>query len=141
MGCCASIALGAAIQKPKKQIFVFDGDGAVLMQMGALSTIGHYKPKNLVHIVFDNESYDSTGGQPTNSPTVNFQKIALACGYKNTKEIKTKKDLIIMINKFKKERGPNILIIKVKTGSREDLGRPTATPKENKEEFMKFLKK
>ncbi len=139
MGCSASIALGIALQKPKKNVFVFDGDGAVLMQMGTLATIGHYNPKNFYHIVFDNSSYDSTGGQPTVSPSIDFKKIALSCGYKDAEYIETKKDLEKIIKNF--SEGPKMIIIKVNKGARKDLGRPTTTPIENKKAFMEFLKK
>ena len=140
MGCSASIANGIALQKPNKQIFVFDGDGAVIMQMGALATIGYYKAKNLYHVVFDNASYDSTGGQPTVSPTVEFEKIALACGYKSAKTVETKVDLVEAVKEMKSSEGPQMLIIKVNKGARKDLGRPTTTPIENKGAFMEVLK-
>lgn len=140
MGCSASIANGIALQKPEKQVFVFDGDGAVVMQMGALATIGHYKPKNLYHIIFDNNAHDSTGGQPTVSDTLNFEQIALACGYKAAKTVEKKADLEEAIKKMKSSNGPQMLIVKVNKGARKDLGRPTTTPIENKEGFMGFLK-
>lgn len=139
MGCSASIANGIALSKPNKQVFVFDGDGAVLMQMGALATIGYYNSKNLYHIVFDNHSYDSTGGQPTVSLIVEFEKVALACGYKTSKSVEKKSDLIKAVKEMKSSEGPAMLIIKVNKGSRGDLGRPTTTPIENKESFMKTL--
>ncbi len=141
MGCCISIANGIALQKPQKPVFVFDGDGAVLMQMGALATIGHYGAKKLYHIVFDNGSYDSTGGQPTVSTTVDFGKVALACGYKSAKIVEKKADLEKEIKKVKDLEGPQMLIVKVNKGARKDLGRPTSTPIENKQEFMKVLRK
>ena len=139
MGCSASIANGIALQKPNKQVFVFDGDGAVLMQMGSLATIGNYKAKNFYHIVFDNGAYDSTGGQPTVSPTVNLENVALACGYKSAKTVETKADLQATIKEMKSSEGPQMLIIKVNKGARKDLGRPTKTPVENKGAFMKKL--
>jgi len=139
MGCSASIALGIALQKKDKQVVVFDGDGAVIMQMGALATIGHYQPKNLMHIVFDNSTYDSTGGQPTVSTTVDFQKIALANGYKNSQIVSGKNELIKEIKNIQESEGPNMLIVKVNKGARKDLGRPTSTPIENKDSFMKFV--
>ena len=139
MGCSVSIANGIALQKPSKQVFVFDGDGAVLMQMGALATVGHYKSKNLYHIVFDNASYDSTGGQPTVSPDVDFGRIALACGYKSAKTIEAKTELENSVKEIKSSEGPQMLIIKVNKGARKDLGRPTYSPIENKENFMKTL--
>ena len=141
MGCSVSIANSIALQKPSKGVFVFDGDGAVLMQMGALSTVGHYKPKNLYHIVFDNASYDSTGGQPTVSPDVDFGKVALACGYKSAKTVEEKAELENAVKEIKSSEGPQMLIIKVNKGARKDLGRPTYTPIENKEAFMESLKK
>lgn len=140
MGCAASIAFGIAIQKPEKKIFVFDGDAAVIMQMGALATIGHYKPANFYHILFDNMAHDSTGGQRTVSDTVDFGKVALACGYKNVIKVQTKTDLKKAIEKMKLLKGPQMLIIRVSKGARENLGRPTTTPLENKESFMKVLR-
>jgi len=140
MGCSASIANAIALQKTNRKVFVFDGDGAVIMQMGALATIGHYKAKNLYHIIFDNEAHDSTGGQPTVSSTVNFEKIALACGYKGAKTVKTKVELEKAIKEMRASEGPQMMVIKVNKGARKDLGRPTTTPIENKEGFMEFLK-
>jgi len=141
MGCAASIANGIALQKSNKQIFVFDGDGAVLMQMGALATIGHYKQRNLYHVVFDNASHDSTGGQPTVSPTVEFDKVALACGYKAAKTIERKADLTDALKEMKASEGPQMLIVKVNKGARKDLGRPTTKPIDNKKAFMEVLRK
>jgi phosphonopyruvate decarboxylase len=139
MGCSASIANGIALQKPGKNIFIFDGDGAIIMQMGSLATIGSYKSKNLYHIIFDNSSYDSTGGQPSNSSHLSFEEIALSCGYKATQTIKTKEELVYSIRKLKEKKGPQLLVIKVNKGARKDLGRPTTTPIENKKTFMDFL--
>ena len=139
MGCSASIAAEVALQKPRKKVYCFDGDGAVLMQLGALSTIGNYKPQNFTHIIFDNASYDSTGGQPTNSNNVDFAKVAEACGYNHSKVVETRKDLINSIEDFRNLKGPNMLIVKIKKGARENLGRPTSTPLENKESFMEYL--
>ncbi len=143
MGCSSSIALEIALQKPNKKVFIFDGDGATLMQLGALATVGHNNPKNLTHIIFDNNAYDSTGGQPTSSDSVDFKKIASACGYMNAKQIESKKDLVDFFKEIKnlKQEGPKILVIKVNKGARKDLGRPTITPIENKQALMDFLGK
>ncbi|MAG08769.1 phosphonopyruvate decarboxylase [Candidatus Woesearchaeota archaeon] len=136
MGCSASIALGISLQS-KRKVFIFDGDGAVLMQMGALATIGHYGQENVYHIIFDNSSYGSTGGQPTISPTVDFGRIAFACGYKSAQTVSTEPELLKALDM--ESKGPSILVIKVKKGSRSDLGRPTTSPVQSKEELMKFL--
>jgi len=70
MGLASSIGLGVALKNSKKRIFVFDGDGNILMNLGSLTTISSQKPKNLVHIVFDNCAHESTGGQPTISKKI-----------------------------------------------------------------------
>lgn len=137
MGCATGIALGIALQKPKKRVFVFDGDGAVLMKMGTLATVGHYLPKNFCHIVFDNNAHESTGGQKTVSDTADFSKIAKACGYRFAKVVFKEKDIKDSLSKIKK--GPTMLVIKVKKGSRETLGRPTISPLKMKKSFKKFI--
>ena len=63
MGNAPAIALGVALAKPNKQVITFDGDGNVLMGMGTLATVGALKPKNFIHVVFDNEVYGTTGNQ------------------------------------------------------------------------------
>src|SRR3989344_508438 len=140
MGGAGSQALEIALQKPNRKVFVFDGDGALLMHAGILATIGYYKPKNFFHIVFDNESHESTGGQPTVSKGLDFSKIAKSCGYKNTCQIKTRNELMIKLRDIQKENGPQMMVIKVRRGSRNNLGRPTTTPIENKEKFIENLR-
>jgi phosphonopyruvate decarboxylase len=139
MGCAASIALGIALQKSERRVFVLDGDGAVLMQMGSLATIGHYKPANFTHILFDNQSHESTGGQKTVSGTVDFKQIALACGYSHVSNVQSKDELVNILRKIESCKGPHMITIKVQKGARENLGRPTSTPLENKESFMEFI--
>ena len=82
MGLASSIGLGIALKNVKKRVFVFDGDGNILMNLGSLVTIGSLKPKNLIHIVFDNNSHESTGGQPTNSSKIKLEKLAKNFNYK-----------------------------------------------------------
>lgn len=139
MGCAQSIALGVALNK-KKKVFVFDGDGSVLMQMGALVTIGHFCPENFYHIIFDNQAHDSTGGQPTFSNTVDFKKIALGCNYKHAETVNSINKLEENFGKFKNNRGPRMLIIKIRKGARKNLVRPPMHPRDHKIHFMKYLK-
>lgn len=141
MGCAASIGLGIALEKKNKMIYVFDGDGSVIMHMGTLATIGHCKPDNYYHIVFDNSAYDSTGGQPTTSPALDFGKIALGCGYNYVKTVFTKNELMTEINLIRDIRGPVMVIVKIKKGARANLGRPSISPIKNKEYFMEYLSK
>ena len=138
MGCASSIGLGIALNS-KKRTIIFDGDGAMIMQMGSLATIGHYKPTNYYHILFDNNVHDSTGGQPTVSDTMKIEKLAEACGYSSILTISDKKKLSETMNQVFLKPGPTMIIIKVKPGARVDLGRPTTSPIENKKYFMKYL--
>ena len=141
MGHSSSIALGIALEKPDRTVYCFDGDGALIMHMGALATIGHLKPKNFKHIIFNNFAHDSVGGQPTAAFGIDIPKIAKANGYKEGFSAQTRDQIIDHIKKIKEIEGPILLEIKVNKGARKDLGRPTTTPIENKEAFMEFLQK
>ena len=140
MGCASSIGLGIALQKPNKRVIIFDGDGAAIMQMGAFTTIGKKSPPNFVHIIFDNEAHESTGGQPTNSSIVDFSAIAKATDYKLTFLIKTRKELLNCMEQIKNGKGPILIHIKINLSHDKELKRPNKLPKEYKEEFMKYLK-
>ena len=85
MGHAMAVACGVAGERTDRKVVILDGDGAVIMHMGSLSTIGHYHPENLIHIVLDNEAYETTGNQDTTSTTTHFAEIAEACGYAATK--------------------------------------------------------
>ncbi len=120
MGLASSIGLGLALKNPKKRFFIFDGDGNVLMNLGSLATIGATEPKNLVHIVFDNSSHESTGGQPTISKKIDIHSIAKTLKYKTYKAT-TKNELENILHKIKKIKGPILILIKIsksKTTSR-----------------------
>jgi len=141
MGHSSQIALGVALSKPDRQIYCLDGDGAVIMHMGALAIIGSKKPKNFKHIIFNNGAHDSVGGQPTAGFDINIPAIAKACGYKTALTAITKNEIKKKMDLLKTSEGPALLEIKINKGSRPDLGRPTITPIENKKKFMEFLLK
>ncbi|CAL1538284.1 unnamed protein product [Lymnaea stagnalis] len=143
MGHASAIALGIALHKKDRQVFCLDGDGAVLMHMGTLATIGQQGPPNLKHIVFNNGAHDSVGGQPTeaaNHDDFDLCAIAKGCGYKEVFVAKTEQEIEEKVQYLHKAKGPILLELKVKLGSRSDLGRPTRTTHENKEDFMDFLR-
>ena len=102
MGLASSIGLGVALKNTKKKIFVFDGDGNILMNLGQLITIGITKPKNLVHIIFDNSSHESTGGQPTATNKIQLSKIAKSANFK-VFQTKTKKQIVNIFQKIKSQ--------------------------------------
>jgi len=137
MGLASSIGLGIALKNPQKKVYVFDGDGNILMNLGSLVTIGSLKPKNLIHIIFDNNSHESTGGQPTNSSKINLGKIAKEVNYK-VFVIKSKTKLIILLKDLKKLKGPIFLLIKIST-SKERSKRVSWDPKAIRDRVMKTL--
>lgn len=139
MGHCSQIAMGIALAQPKRQVYCFDGDGAVIMHMGALAVIGSQKPKNFRHIIINNGAHDSVGGQPTAGFKISFTAIAKACAYEVALEAKSLSEISQGMRILKSVKGPALLEVKVKKGSRPDLGRPKITPKENKASFMRFL--
>ncbi len=139
MGLASSIGLGVAIKNPRKQIFVFDGDGNILMNLGSLVTIGSIKPKNLVHIIFDNASHESTCGQPTNSKSINIKKIAENTNY-HVFETETESKFKKILRNIKKNSGPIMIIVKIKT-KKIVSQRITHNPTQIKKRFMNSIKK
>lgn len=140
MGHASQIALGIALHKPYKKVYCFDGDGASIMHLGSLAIIASKSPKNYYHIIFNNGAHDSVGGQPTVGFKVNIKQIALNCGYRDAFSVDNQDELISTLKKIEGQEGPILLEIKVKKGNRKDLGRPTTTPIQNKNNFMNFLK-
>ena len=136
MGLASSIGLGVALKNPRKSVFIFDGDGNVLMNLGSLTTIASQKPKNLIHIVFDNSVHESTGGQPTNSNFVNIEKIAKACNYNHTFMVRTENNLLKILDKIKKLKGPIMIVVKIQQSKGEKSKRVNILPVNIKERFM-----
>ncbi len=131
MGLAASIGFGLAFTNPHQKVIVLDGDGNVLMNLGALSTIGVFQPDNLTHIVLDNGVYGSTGNQPTLSPKVDLSKIALAAGYSWMTTPETKEGLIQAFQKSQSTPGPCFILIKIPpTTDETGIGRVSHTPEE-----------
>jgi len=141
MGHSSSIALGVAMHKPDKKVWIIDGDGAMLMHMGSMAIMGAYAPKNIVHIVVNNSSHESVGGQPTVAGHMNIVKIAEGCGYPNVVSVDTLEDLDKALEAAKSRDELSLIEVKSAIGARADLGRPTTTAKENKEHFMEELAK
>ncbi len=140
MGHASQIALGIALNKPKMNIYCFDGDGATLMHTGSLGVIGDLAPKNYKHIIFNNGAHDSVGGQPTIAHEIDIPAIALGFNYREVFVAEDKNSLIVNIEKLRTADGPVLLEIKINKGARKDLGRPTSSPTENKDNFMGLLK-
>ena len=141
MGHCSSIALGIALAKPQREVVCIDGDGAMLMHLGSLTSIASLKPKNFRHILMNNEVHESVGGQDTAAKSIDLAAIVEAMGITEIYKAETASDLKIQFPDFKTCVGPSFLEVKIRPGSREDLGRPTIEPADNKNDFMNFLEK
>ena len=141
MGHANQIALGIALHSKNRTIYCFDGDGAVIMHMGALSTNGYIKPHNLKHIVFNNGSHESVGGQPTTAHNFKMKNVAKSMGYDLTLSVSSRKQLEAAMPDIKKFKGSCFLEVMIKNGTRSDLSRPKSSPSQNKILLMKYLKK
>lgn len=139
MGHSSSIALGIALEKPDRNIYCFDGDGAFLMHQGTVTVNATKELTNFKHIVFNNEAHDSVGSQPTAMYKEDLSKVALDCGYKKSYSVSSLDDLQRILPTFINDNCTSLLEIKVKCGAREDLGRPKEKPQENKKIFMENL--
>lgn len=93
MGCAVSLGLGLALALPDRRVVVLDGDGALLMRLGALAMVAVERPSNLVHVLLDNGIHESTGGQTTLSGAVDFCAVASACGYPSVRTAATPEEL------------------------------------------------
>ena len=138
MGCASAMGLGVALNT-KRSVVVLDGDGAALMKMGNLATIGAQNPENLIHIVFDNGVHDSTGGQATVSAGVDFARVALACGYASAATVDDIAGFEASVVAAQKAPGPHFIRIRVQPGSIKNLGRPTVSPYDVARRFRGFL--
>lgn len=136
MGHASQIALGLCLKQKDRKVYCFDGDGAALMHLGSLAIIGQSSAQNLIHLIFNNGVHDSVGGQPTVGFGVSFCDIATGCGYASAKTITSMDELGKALDFANNNAGPHLLDIHVRPGNREDIGRPTTTPSENKIAFM-----
>ena len=139
MGHASSIALGAALHRPEARVWCLDGDGALLMHMGALAVIGQAGPENLVHVVLNNGAHESVGGMPTAAGGLDLPGIARACGYPHAVTVRTPEELKRALEEVRDRRTLSLIEVKCAVGARADLGRPTTTPQENKRAFMARL--
>ena len=138
MGLASSIGLGIALKKPKKRIFIFDGDGNILMNLSSLVTIGSLQPKNLIHIIFDNNVHESTGGQPTYSNQIDISKIAKTLGY-TIFSVRTKKSLENTLEKIRNMKGPIMILVKIQQNKENKSERVRISPIKIKERFMQNI--
>lgn len=139
MGHSSSIALEIALNKKDCRVWCLDGDGAVLMHMGAMALIGANNPSNMVHIVLNNQAHESVGGMPTAVGTLDLPGLARACGYPRVYSAETLEALDRVLKEVKGGNKLTFVEVKCAIEARSDLGLPTTTPAENKTVFMTAL--
>ena len=138
MGCASSFGLGLALARPDLQIVIIDGDGAALMRMGNFATLGSYGGGNLTHLLLDNEAHDSTGAQATVSANVRFADIAAACGYAASYE-GNDVGLVEELLSMNDLDGPRFGVLKIRTGTLDQLPRPNISPAEVRLRLMRHI--
>lgn len=140
MGHASSIALGVAVNQPHQNVWCIDGDGAAIMHMGALAVIGASKPTNLIHIILNNEAHETVGGMPTVGSSIDFPGVARACGYPYTVCVNDMDALTRELHEARRDQKLRLIEVKCAVGSRKDLGRPATAAKDNKKQFMDYIK-
>ena len=140
MGHASQIAMGIALNRPEHPVVCLDGDGAVLMHMGALAIAGTTGLSNFHHVLLNNGVHDSVGGQKTAGFDVDFLQIAQACAYRTVARADNAECIQTVFRQMLTQQGPAFLEIRVAPGARKNLGRPTTTPQQNKQAFMQFMR-
>jgi phosphonopyruvate decarboxylase len=138
MGGASALGLGAALVG-RRRVVVLDGDGAALMKLGNLATIGAQQPERLVHVILDNGVHESTGGQATVSAGVDFASIAVACGYRQAVRADSLGGFATALATALAAPGPSLIHLRIAPGTRKPLARPTVSPVEVARRFRRFL--
>jgi phosphonopyruvate decarboxylase len=110
------------------------------MHMGAMAVLGANAPKNMIHVVINNGAHETVGGMPTVASKIDLVAMAKACGYPNAVSVDTFENLDTELEMAKGRNGLSLIEVKCSIGARDDLGRPTTTALENKQNFMEYLK-
>jgi len=139
MGHASSIALGIAMNEPELEVWCLDGDGSLLMHMGALPVIAQHAPRTFFHVVFNNGVHDSVGGQPTSINQVDLPALARSAGYKYAATLSSLDDFPGEMTALRAVGGPTLLEIRVQPGNRADLGRPRSEPAQSTMTIMRAL--
>ena len=137
MGCASAFGLGLAFAQPNKRVVVLDGDGAVLMRMGALATLGYERRGTLVHVLLDNEVHESTGAQATVTHSVDLAGVAAACGYPSVTRVSSIEELESALRD--RQPGLHFLHVKIGQGSPADLPRPKITPRQVAQQLREHI--
>lgn len=139
MGHASMIALGIALEKPERRVWCLDGDGAALMHLGAMAVLGRKKPANLLHVVINNAAHETVGGMPVCEGALDLSAVAKAVGYEHIFRAEDDDSLDAALSAAKACGELALIEVMCAVGARADLGRPTTTPRENRDALMKYL--
>jgi phosphonopyruvate decarboxylase len=139
LGCVSSLGLGLSLARPDKRVIVLDGDGSLLMRAGSMGVNAWYKPAALLHVLFDNQMHESTGGQFTVSPGVDWPRLAGAFGYPAVSRADDPAALQRETEDWAKGGGLRFVYVPTAAGAPADLGRPRVRPQEAAERLMRFM--
>ena len=139
MGHASMIALGIALEKPERRVWCLDGDGAALMHLGAMAVLGRKKPANLLHVVINNAAHETVGGMPVCEGALDLSTVAKAVGYEHIFRAEDGESLDAALSAAKACGELALIEVMCAVGARADLGRPTTTPRENRDALMKYL--
>jgi phosphonopyruvate decarboxylase len=139
MGHASQIALGVSLNTPTKNVVCMDGDGALLMHMGSLGLNGTYGKDNFIHIVLNNGAHESVGAQKTLTPHICLTDLATACGYRSVQQASSPESLKAALAQITHTTGPHFIEVATACGHRNDLGRPTMSPAQNKISVQEYL--
>lgn len=139
LGLGSSVGLGIALGVPHRKVIVFDGDGAVLMNLSGLVTIGWMQPKNLIHVVFDNKGYEASGGTPTASAVrASLPALAQGAGIQSTIEVRALPEFEAAFKRALATDGPHFISAVVEI-SKEEISHTRLDEVENRYRFIRHL--
>ena len=139
MGHASMIALGIALEQPDRRVWCLDGDGAALMHLGAMAVLGQKKPANLIHVVINNAAHETVGGMPVCEGNLNLTGLAMSAGYRHVSRATNEMELYQAADAAMTAGELAFIEVMCTVGARDDLGRPTTTPQQNRDALMKFL--
>ena len=141
MGLLSSFGLGLAMLNPEQRVFMLEGDGSALMNLGTLPLIAEERPVNLVHVILDNEAYESTGVQPSISSEVDLAEVARSCGYQRVARVEDIEDLKSALLECDNGPGPHLILVKAAISPVKDIPRVSHSPIDIRDRFRSFVQR
>ncbi len=136
MGLLSSFGLGLAMMSPQQRVLVIEGDGSALMSLGNMPLIATERPGNLVHVILDNEAYESTGSQPSISSKVDLSQIGKSCGYDHAVRVEDVEGLEGALSDCDADSGPHLILVKAGIAPVEGIPRVPHSPTAIRDRFM-----